>query len=68
MLIVLIYLYYITFEDVSIFKPYSSDLSSGEFYIIGKKFIGIDNNSLERLYKCLDNFKTNGAIFEKERL
>ena len=34
-----IYLYYITFEDVSIFKPYSSDLSSGEFYIIGKNFI-----------------------------
>ena len=63
-----IYLYYITFEDVSIFKPYSSDLSSGEFYIIGKNFIGIDNSSLERLYKCLDNFKTNGAIFEKESL
>jgi hypothetical protein len=63
-----IYLYYITFEDVSIFKPYSSDLSSGEFYIIGKNFIGIDNSSLERLYKCLDNFKTNNAIFEKESL
>jgi len=63
-----IYLYYITFEDVYIFKPYSSDPSIGEFYIIGRNFIGIDDISLERLYKCIENFKTNEAIFEKENL
>ena len=33
------YLYYLAFEEVELFKPYSSDMTSGEFYVIGKNVI-----------------------------
>lgn len=61
-----IYLYYIAFEEVNLFKPYTSDATSGEFYVIGKGFKGIDDNQLVKLYTILDKFKTNYAIFPKE--
>ena len=60
------YLYYIAFEEVNLFKPYTSDATSGEFYVICKGFKGIDENQLEKLYSILQRFKTNYAIFPKE--
>ena len=60
------YLYYIAFEEVNLFKPYTSDATSGEFYVICKRFKGIDENQLNKLYTILDKFKTNYAIFPKE--
>jgi len=60
------YLYYIAFDEVNLFKPYTSDATSGEFYVICKGFKGIDENQLEKLYYILDKFKTNYAIFPKE--
>jgi hypothetical protein len=62
------YLYYIAFEEVNLFKPYTSDITSGEFYVICKGFKGIDENQLEKLYTILDKFKTNYAIFPKEAI
>ena len=63
-----IYLYYICFKEVSLYKPYTSNGDSGEFYIICKDFIGIDNNKIEKLYTCLDTFKPNYAIFPKDTI
>ena len=63
-----IYLYYICFEEVNLFKPYTSDATSGEFYVIGKGFKGIENNELEKLYTILNNFKVNYALFPKNAL
>ena len=63
-----IYLYYIAFEEVNLFKPYTSDATSGEFYVIGKGFKGIDENQLEKLYTILNKFKLNNAIFSKESI
>ena len=57
-----IYLYYVCFDEVTLFKPNTSDTTSGEFYIIGKSFLGINDNELNKLYKCLDNFKLNNTI------
>ena len=62
------YLYYIAFEEVNLFKPYTSDATSGEFYVICKGFKGIDENQIEKLYTILNKFKTNYAIFPKEVL
>lgn len=62
------YLYYIAFEEVNLFKPYTSDATSGEFYVICKGFKGIDENQVEKLYTILNKFKTNYAIFPKEVL
>ena len=60
------YLYYIAFEEVNLFKPYTSDATSGEFYVICKGFKGIDEHQLEKLYSILQRFKTNYALFPKE--
>jgi hypothetical protein len=63
-----IYLYYISFEEVNLFKPYTSDSTSGEFYVIGKGFKGIEEKQLDKLYTILNKFKVNNAIFPKEAL
>jgi hypothetical protein len=64
----LMYLYVHFFETVNLFKPYSSKSSSGEFYIIGKKFKGIDEATLKILYNILDNFKENQTFFLKDKI
>lgn len=63
-----LYMYYVAFDEVSLFKPYSSNPDSGEFYVVGQGFHGIDDNALERLYKILDKFKLNDALIPKESL
>jgi hypothetical protein len=63
-----LYMYYVSFDEVSLFKPYSSNPDSGEFYVIGKGFKGIEDSVLERLYKILDNFKVNDALISKDML
>jgi hypothetical protein len=63
-----LYLYYISFEQVSLFKPYSSNFDSGEFYVVGVNFLGISESQIENLYKVLDGFKLNHAIIEKEKM
>lgn len=63
-----IYLYYIYFEEVNLFKPYTSDATSGEFYVIGKGFKGIEDRDLDKLYTILSKFKTNNAIFPKNAI
>ena len=61
-----LYLYYVTFEEVIFFKPYSSNMDSGEFYVIGKGFKGITKPQLENLYEILDNFKVNNSLIDKK--
>jgi hypothetical protein len=60
------YLYYLAFADVSLFKPYSSDMTSGEFYVVGKGFrgLGADEDAvLARLYRVLERFEANQSLF-----
>jgi uncharacterized FlaG/YvyC family protein len=59
-----LYMYYIAFDEVSLFKPYSSNPDSGEFYVIGQGFKGIDDEHIERLYKMLDKFALNDALIQ----
>ena len=61
-----LYLYFITFENVNLFKPYTSNPDSGEFYVIGRGFKGIEEHQLTNLYEILDNFKLNDGIIKKE--
>jgi hypothetical protein len=63
-----IYLYYVAFEELSLFKPYTSNPDSGEFYVIGEGFRGIDDNELERLYKILDKMELNDGLIPKDAL
>ena len=63
-----LYMYYVAFEEVSLFKPYSSNPDSGEFYVVGKGFRGVEDSMLERLYKILDNFKVNDALIPRDSM
>ena len=61
-----LYLYYLMFEDVYLLKPLSSNPVSGEFYLIGKKFIGLNEEIFEKLLNLIENFEVNMCFFDKK--
>lgn len=63
-----IYLYYVAFDRVSLFKPYTSNPDSGEFYVVGEGFRGIGDDDLERLYRMLEKFELNQGLITKDDL
>ena len=63
-----LYLYYIMFDSLSLYKPTSSNSNNHEFYVIGKKFKGITKHELKNLYNILDYYVFNSAIIEKEKI
>ena len=63
-----LFLYYVSFESMSLFKPNSSNPDTSEFYVICKGFKGIDKSQLESLYNFLDTFELNSSIIEKSKI
>ena len=63
-----LYLYYVVFDSIRLFKPHTSNADTTEFYIIGKGFTGIENSQLEKLFKLLDNFELNGNLIEHNKI
>lgn len=55
----LMYLYYLSFEHVYMYKPYTSGAINGEFYIVGLGFLGVSDSSLEKLLKIQAGFAEN---------
>ena len=64
----LLYLYYVAFDEIILHKPYSSNMDSGEFYVIGKGFKSVPEYGLNNLYKSLNKFKVNNAILDVEHI
>jgi hypothetical protein len=58
----------LAFAEVSLFKPYTSNPDSGEFYVIGQGFLGVDNEELERLYKILERMEVNDSIITRDKI
>jgi hypothetical protein len=55
------------FEDIYLYKPMTSNLFSGEFYLIGLNCKGMDDKDFEKYCDKLNRFKVNeGIIDEKE--
>lgn len=63
-----LYIYYLMFDEVYLYKPQSSNPTSGEFYVIGKYFKGINDNVLKKMCAILKNFNTHQAFFSKKRI
>ena len=63
-----LYLYYITYDSINLYKPHSSDPESSEFYIVGKGFKEITNTHLDNLFSILKNFKVNHSIIDKKHI
>lgn len=64
----ILYTYYLMFRELHLYKPYSSDPTSGEFYVIGKYFKGVPDNKLETMLNILDNFKLNQCIYPRDAI
>lgn len=67
----MIYLLYICFEEVVIYKPYTSRIANSEKYIICKKFTGIEKTYLDDMLNIIQNWnnlekegKTINYIYE----
>lgn len=58
------YMYILMFETVQLIKPSMSADSTGEYYIVGRNFIGIDDNTREQLLNVLDKFTTNMSFID----
>ena len=62
----LIYVYYLMFEEVRLIKPHTSNPNSREFYLVGLKFRGINDDIFNKLMKQMDNFEENDCFFKKD--
>ena len=60
----LIYMYSLCFTDVKLCKPYGSNPTSGEFYIIGISYK--ENDYYDKLIEIHKNFKLNQTFIKKE--
>ena len=67
-LISYLYIYYLMFDSVRLIKPNTSSPNSGEFYLVGLRFTGLDERILDKLINELDTFKENQCFFKKEEI
>ena len=63
-----LYLYYILFDSVSLYKPISSKPNNGEFYVIGKNFKGITKDQLDNLFTIISNFTLEDTIIDNDKI
>lgn len=61
----LIYITYTNFKEMYFFKPVQNS-QSREFYIIGKGYLGTDQNILDKLLELIPKFDENSTTFNKE--
>ena len=61
-----LYLYYLMFEEIRLIKPHTSNPNSREYYVVGLRFIGLDDKNLKKIIKQLDNYQENHCLFKKE--
>lgn len=60
----LVTMYIIMYKKVYLVKPSMSSEDSGEYYIVGKKFRGLDEDTQKELLNMLDNFKINTTFVD----
>ena len=63
-----LYLYYILFDSVSLYKPISSKPNNCEFYVIGKNFKGITEEKLNNLFNIISNFTLEDTIIDNDKI
>jgi len=63
----LLYLYSLLFDEIHLYKPYASNPTSGEYYIIGKSFKEeLKDEYFNILLSVQKSFKENNVFFPKE--
>ena len=64
----IIYIYMCMFKQVYLTKPPNSSENSGEYYIVGLDFIGLDYEKINNLHNILNNFELNQPFIPKNLL
>ena len=64
----MLFLYSLLFKELYLVKPYTSRPINGEYYIVGKGFLGLPDFAFERLCDIMDNFKLNQTFFDKKHI
>jgi 23S rRNA U2552 (ribose-2'-O)-methylase RlmE/FtsJ len=64
----ILHTYSVYFENVHLYKPDASRPQSGEFYIVGVGFKGIDDLDLNKILTVLDNFTENTIFINKDSI
>jgi len=54
----MLYLLYLTYDTLYIYKPFTSRIANSEKYIVCTNFNGIDNELLDNLFNVLDKWNT----------
>lgn len=62
----MLFLYSLLFKNLYLVKPYTSRPINGEYYIVGKGFMGLPDFAFERLCHIMDTFKLNQTFFDKK--
>ena len=63
-----LYIYYLFFKEIHLMKPLSSSPNSSEFYLVGLKFRGIEDDEFEKVIGMLDKFEINQCIFKESNI
>ena len=58
------------FKEVHLVKPFTSKATNGEFYIVGKYFTGLPEDTYQTLLDILDkdNFQLNQTFFSHTKI
>ena len=62
------YIYYLFFKEIHLMKPLSSSPNSSEFYLVGLKFKGIEEDQFEKVIEMLDKFEINQCLFKEDEI
>lgn len=63
-----LYIYYLFFKEIHLMKPLSSSPNSSEFYLVGLKFKGIEEEQFEKVIGMLDKFEINQCLFKEDEI
>lgn len=64
----LIFLYYLHFKKIYLYKPITSDIHSTDFYLIGENFSGVKEEDFNIYVNILKFFEENFCFYEKDSI
>lgn len=64
----MLFLYSLLFKNLYLVKPYTSRPINGEYYIVGKGFMGLPDFAFDKLCDIMDTFTLNQTFFDKKHI
>ena len=58
----MLYILYLAYDKITIYKPLTSRIANSEKYIICNNFIGVDTIFIDKLFRVLDEWNNNAGL------